>query len=727
MAFPTSTYDPSPSLSHSSSPGLSLWLALALSVSHSHGALTHSTRTHVASIVTLSIYLYLELTCTESLLPPLSLAFPQLTTLTQVPLRALFSCLDERNVVTVLCAALLEKKLLLLASDTSLLGVVGEGICSLMYPFSWDHVYIPALPHALAECTDAPTPFIMGLDRRYRSWVDDFSQLVVVDLDRNAVTCAEMDPLPALPESLVEELLVDLRQHIHPNLSAISAVSFPKRRMSQDELEAEEAKHMKEARMLFLRFFVELFGTFRTFINDEKSSGSFFHQQQFLSAQPKESQEFLDQFLDTQAFQIFIEKQVTGDDKEYSLFNDLAERVQQGERMDLLFPPSSAKFSSSSRKRTLSSSSRSPPTAGDGDGTLQGSSGLGKSASHNLPSISRAPHSPSGVELSALHSATSAPDLLPRGPSYTELKRKEELVKNHLVVCALDPARTCMDGLDLHMWSPFQLPEVSDLRSGPGARFEELLVSIENAISENESEAQLHLSRAQVLTAMYQATECDDEERTDDEESLSDSGNLSLSGQRPLGNSQLLLEAMLSYSRACCLDSLHFSPLVAQPVLEQLSGKLLKRLANQVLFDGLAELTKERIFSREVALNPTEASLDAEAEDGGADNVRGGDSTSDSIRSSQDWLSPDSPSAAVSVNVPNKGLCPKAFKALAREYLWVFSDDDAARSGTLSPPFLISITSLSCSHTRMYSSMHPRSLSLSPTPSILSGSSLYLL
>lgn len=595
-----------------------------------------------------------------------------------VPLRVLFSCLDEQNVVTVLCAALLEKKILLLASDTSLLGVVGEGISSLMYPFSWDHVYIPALPHALAECTDAPTPFIMGLDRRYRSWVDDFSQLVVVDLDRNTVQCAEMDPLPALPETLVEDLLVDLREHVHPNLRAVSAVSYPKKRMTQEEMETEEEEHMKKVRMLFLRFFVMLFGTFRTFINDEKSSGSFFHQQQFLSAQPRESQEFLDQFLDTQAFQIFIEKQVTGDDKEYCLFNDMAERVQQGEKMDTIFPlyaERSSSFSSLSRKRTFSASPKSRTSASDTNVSVTVGGGDAQ-----LPSISRS-RSIGATEVAT----TSAPDLLSQArPSFEELKRQEALVKNPLEVHALDPAQACMDAMDLHMWSPFTLPEISDIRSGPGPRFEELLVTIDNTISVHSDEPQLHLFRAQVLTAMYQATDCEDDERTDDDhedDTLLGSDSLSLSGHKTSGDSGLLFEAMLSYSRACCLDSLYFDPLVAQPVLDQLPGKLLKLLASQEVFEGLKELTKERIFSREDALNPSEGSISSSEVQGesGASNAGDSCNSPDTLRASHDWLSVDSPSPSISVSIPSKGLAPNAFKSLAREYLLVFSDEDASR------------------------------------------------
>ena len=40
---------------------------------------------------------------------------------------------------------------------------VAEGITSLLFPFTWQHVYVPILPASLLHFLDAPVPFIMGL------------------------------------------------------------------------------------------------------------------------------------------------------------------------------------------------------------------------------------------------------------------------------------------------------------------------------------------------------------------------------------------------------------------------------------------------------------------------------------------------------------------------------------------------------------------------------------
>ena len=43
---------------------------------------------------------------------------------------------------------------------------VAEGITALVFPFQWQHVYVPILPASLMHFLDAPVPFIMGVHHR---------------------------------------------------------------------------------------------------------------------------------------------------------------------------------------------------------------------------------------------------------------------------------------------------------------------------------------------------------------------------------------------------------------------------------------------------------------------------------------------------------------------------------------------------------------------------------
>ncbi len=52
------------------------------------------------------------------------------------------------------------------SSDVDKLMLVCESATTLMYPFSWPHVYVPILPPNMENFLDAPVPYIMGLLRR---------------------------------------------------------------------------------------------------------------------------------------------------------------------------------------------------------------------------------------------------------------------------------------------------------------------------------------------------------------------------------------------------------------------------------------------------------------------------------------------------------------------------------------------------------------------------------
>ena len=37
-------------------------------------------------------------------------------------------------------------------------------LCAILFPFTWQHVYIPILPARLLDILQAPVPFLMGID-----------------------------------------------------------------------------------------------------------------------------------------------------------------------------------------------------------------------------------------------------------------------------------------------------------------------------------------------------------------------------------------------------------------------------------------------------------------------------------------------------------------------------------------------------------------------------------
>lgn len=48
-------------------------------------------------------------------------------------------------------------------TDYQRLMTVAESITALMFPYQWQHVYVPILPASLLHFLDAPVPYLMGL------------------------------------------------------------------------------------------------------------------------------------------------------------------------------------------------------------------------------------------------------------------------------------------------------------------------------------------------------------------------------------------------------------------------------------------------------------------------------------------------------------------------------------------------------------------------------------
>lgn len=76
-----------------------------------------------------------------------------------------FSIFDLENFYLIWSALLLEKSVVFISSNLTLLSSVMLGFKSLLAPFSWCHVMIPILPAALVDILDAPVPFMVGITR----------------------------------------------------------------------------------------------------------------------------------------------------------------------------------------------------------------------------------------------------------------------------------------------------------------------------------------------------------------------------------------------------------------------------------------------------------------------------------------------------------------------------------------------------------------------------------
>ncbi|XP_013380096.1 DENN domain-containing protein 5B isoform X2 [Lingula anatina] len=132
------------------------------------------------------------------------------------PLKEMFELLGVENVLLVFTSILVENQILLYSNDYQRLMLVAEGMTTLMFPFMWQHVYVPILPASLIHFLDAPVPFIMGLHRgnenRSQLQLPGEANMCFVDIDAGTVDAPE--DLPQFPQrqELTEEIKSILAQ-----------------------------------------------------------------------------------------------------------------------------------------------------------------------------------------------------------------------------------------------------------------------------------------------------------------------------------------------------------------------------------------------------------------------------------------------------------------------------------------------------------------------------------
>ena len=123
-----------------------------------------------------------------------------------------FAILGVENAIKLLECVLLENQILVYSSDFDKLMLVCESITSLIYPFTWSHVYVPLLPPSLENFLDAPVPYIMGLLRRTHD-IELYKRgtVCILDIDNGELELPE--ELPEFPceqelKSEIENVIV---------------------------------------------------------------------------------------------------------------------------------------------------------------------------------------------------------------------------------------------------------------------------------------------------------------------------------------------------------------------------------------------------------------------------------------------------------------------------------------------------------------------------------------
>ncbi|XP_060050601.1 DENN domain-containing protein 5B isoform X2 [Erinaceus europaeus] len=275
------------------------------------------------------------------------------------PLREACELLGLENLVQLFTCVLLEMQILLYSQDFQRLMTVAEGVTTLLFPFQWQHVYVPILPASLLHFLDAPVPYLMGLQSkegtdRSKLELPQEANLCFVDIDHHSVELPEEFPQFPHKADFIQELSEVLlcfglspegcrpRGHSTPELQALASDKkngnvapnvdnmepAPPPRGDQDrdpkphceEGELQDHRLNVQLREVFANRFTQMFSDYEAFViqtaqdleswltNREQMQN--FDKASFLSDQPEPHLPFLSRFIETQMFATFIDNKI---------------------------------------------------------------------------------------------------------------------------------------------------------------------------------------------------------------------------------------------------------------------------------------------------------------------------------------------------------------------------------------------------------------------------------
>eukprot|EP01026_Neomeris_dumetosa_P030223 TRINITY_DN2422_c0_g1_i8.p1 TRINITY_DN2422_c0_g1~~TRINITY_DN2422_c0_g1_i8.p1 ORF type:complete len:757 (-),score=106.08 TRINITY_DN2422_c0_g1_i8:540-2810(-) len=233
------------------------------------------------------------------------------------------------GLLTLIASLLLERRIIMVSQFRGTMSAAVHAASALIYPFQWQHIFIPVLPASLQDYLSAPMPFLIGmpaqlLPRLKRMNVQD---VVIVDLDVSKVfpkTGSEQDDGMTLPR----------RKQLE---SALQAAISTLRNPSEFHANVIITGIMQE-------YFVSIFGSYRRFIrpqfqsmskeNDVDSeaiygSDHWFDHDAFIASHKRLShaETFMSHIRHSQLYEVFVQERLQLAANQYRTEDDFEKKV----------------------------------------------------------------------------------------------------------------------------------------------------------------------------------------------------------------------------------------------------------------------------------------------------------------------------------------------------------------------------------------------------------------
>ncbi|KAM6320522.1 DENN domain-containing protein 2A [Aegotheles albertisi] len=222
--------------------------------------------------------------------------------LEHVDFESLFTSLSVRHLSRVFASLLLERRVIFIADKLSTLSKCCHATVALLYPFTWQHTYIPVLPPSMIDIVCSPTPFLIGLLSSSLPRLKELpvEEVLVVDLVNNRFLRQMEDEDSILPRKLQAALEHILEQRNELASDKEEGLVNGKQEMSPLNEVVSEA---------FVRFFVEIVGHYPLFLTPTEREERTLQREAFRkSVSSKSLRRFLEVFMETQMFGGFIQE-----------------------------------------------------------------------------------------------------------------------------------------------------------------------------------------------------------------------------------------------------------------------------------------------------------------------------------------------------------------------------------------------------------------------------------
>ncbi|TKY54425.1 DENN domain-containing protein 5B [Spatholobus suberectus] len=140
------------------------------------------------------------------------------------------------NVLTFFAGVLLEKQIVVVCSNLGILSASVLSVIPLIQPYRWQSLLMPVLPNDMLEFLDAPVPYVVGIKNKNSEVQSKFTNVILVDANRNQV---KSSTIPQLPRQ--KELVSSLRPY-HATLVGESYLGRRRPVYECTEVQIEAAK-----------------------------------------------------------------------------------------------------------------------------------------------------------------------------------------------------------------------------------------------------------------------------------------------------------------------------------------------------------------------------------------------------------------------------------------------------------------------------------------------------